>query len=504
MTTNAAPDERFALIELDPIPAKAPRAPDPIKPVTPQDPHAPLVQRLIGAVNACPDMTALENIGAAFNARTTPDGRLFQSLPKPKQEPIRIAWRNRRAAITCVALWALIWRSFCQGVERGTQLQEYIIERRSVPPVASIVPPTQTPTVAPPSAPSSNGTIVDILRQVSQETRRPAMRATQRVNDARPVPGPRRVLVTPGELVAVSLRQGQGVLVSWTRARAVRAGARVASASHDAVIRALNSIGRVDIAPDAKSNHAQFGRAMQILNSNGLVARAADRPGATEAQWPSDVVSRWVVGTLDTTGSSSLGDKELIADLTRAGTIRFQGRQDLADRVSADYTARTRDDLYTQTDLADWFEGVLRKYHYATTCGAHLYIAGGEVDRVRELVTAVRPLMARSIQLITVARPEDVTEGIAEGLADEAMALRARFDKNTARAIEERRTGITAGSAGKMLDETADLRRRIDAFEAFVPADMMTPAKDALLMLEESLRARMDESEARYAAIELS
>src|SRR5258706_12792913 len=114
---------------------------------------------------------------------------------------------------------------------------------------------------------------------------------------------------------------------------------------------------------------AQFGEVMQGLIGNGFRAWSVTRKDVSKAGevWPTDVVSRWIVGTLDGGADlGKLGDKELVAELTRDGEIRFVGgSRSLRERLTREFEARVTEQSYNATALLDCLSSAVAKDHHA-------------------------------------------------------------------------------------------------------------------------------------------
>lgn len=474
--TDTLPDD-FIALEMDDSPAIAPKAAGvlqpPTKPLTAVEaPKAPTYapgDSIIAEMQACATPDELARYVASINGT-----RALTTLPRAAFDRVLAFGKARKAALLAVPATPILTAMIEAGIAR------------------------EAPITAP-EAP-----IASVLASVAAETRRPAMRAPTRVTESNENT---RARIRTGEFIAGAIATGGAILVSWGKLKGrARIGATVDRAS---VVSALAAIGREVDAPPAKSAAAHFGRACGVLNSNGLVARSVTRKesAARGEEWPSDVESRWVVGHLDgSTTNESLGDKLLIADLTDRGNLRFSGRRvtALAPRVQAEFDACVAGDTYTSTDLVAWFSSVLYTRHHGAECGAHVYIPGGQVATVRTLIDACKGFMGRRIQAISVVTESELVEGISEGLADEVASLVTYFDRETVRARDDKRAAIGSRMAATILRDLITVGERVSGYEAMLGAGAVASVKASIASLDSKLRALVDDSSERYAAMELN
>ncbi len=327
-------------------------------------------------------------------------------------------------------------------------------------------------------------------------------------------------LLKTGDLIMGSIAAGQGAACSWSRAR------HAVNIASSELYAALAGIGRSDIAPKLKSTKSQFGDVMGSLNHNGLTARAATKAEATKqgSMWASHIVSRWIVGSVDFRAElGSLGDKELVAELTESGEIQFSGNQILAERVRTAFTARVTANVYDSTDLIQWFERVLRKTHHGVTWGGMVYIPAGEVEIVKELIAAVKGLMGRSFAVACVTTEEGLIAGLADGLLDEVVAISDKFDlaqsqaaardakkaacagaDAAAQGVAASRAVVLSGAASTLLRECGDVAERIAGYTTMLGEPATKAARERLAALRTKLEPLVDDSSARFAALDLT
>jgi hypothetical protein len=296
-----------------------------------------------------------------------------------------------------------------------------------------------------------------------------------------------RSAIVSGQIIASSVKSGRGALVVTGRAHS---GAVIPRAL---VVEALGSCARGDIAPPARSARAQLGEAMKALNGNGLVTRSV--PSTSR---PDGVAVRWIVGVVDASEAVSLGTKTLIVDLMVTDLLRFDRPESpLAQRVRDAYESRCTGETYSATVLLAWFDSVLKGAHHAADCDGVRYVPGGEVDAVRALVDAMRPILGRGIRVIGVATEDDIRDGLVSGLSDEVSEIRTRYLRETERARNENRTGIGMRMATTMLGELQDTWERVEGYTAILGSLATARIRATCDAIEESLSAALEA--ARYS-----
>lgn len=292
---------------------------------------------------------------------------------------------------------------------------------------------------------------------------------------------------------------------------------------------ALALIDRDDLAPRIKSSVAQFGTVMGALNGNGLRSWAAKRreAAATGESWPADVVSRWIVGTLNGGGQlGSLGDKELIAELTTAGEVQFTGGNAvLRGSVTEAFAVRVAEQAYNATDLLAWFRRVLRTAFHGVEWGGFTYCPGRkeQVAPIRAFIAAIKPLLGRTIGVGEAITDEGMTEGIGESFNDEIVAVeRAYTVAKSAAANREyskahkaglpaadcelagKRAVVLSDAAGSRLDDLRTIATKIDGFAPML-GELTTKALRArIAALTAILTPLIDASSERFRNLELA
>ncbi len=323
-------------------------------------------------------------------------------------------------------------------------------------------------------------------------------------------------------LIAGLVSSGRGIVVSPGRAQ--HGVARPASQLRAA----LAKIDRADLAPRLKSGKAQFGEVMQGLNGNGFRAWSVTRKDVSKAGevWPTDVVSRWIVGTLDGGADlGKLGDKELVAELTRDGEIRFVGgSSSLRERLTREFEARVTEQSYNATDLLDWLRSAVAKDHHAIEWGGFWYVPGTEeqVKPVQDLIAAVKPLLGRSIAVGYVMSEKGLVGGLAESLFDEASKINEVFqdaqlaasERERAKALKDgkteaeaniaaKRAVVLAGAAATIMKRCNEVAERIEGYAAMLGVECTKPARALVNQLRETVEPLCDDSSTRAAMLEL-
>jgi hypothetical protein len=316
---------------------------------------------------------------------------------------------------------------------------------------------------------------------------------------------------------------GRGLVVSPGRAQH---GVTVPASELRA---ALAQIDRDDLAPKIKSSVAQFGAVMGALNGNGLRSWAAKRREAANAgeTWPADTVSRWIVGHLNG-GSSlgSLGDKELVAELTSAGEVRFVGGSaTLRGQVVDAFDTRIAEQAYNATDLLAWFRRVLYTEFHGVEWGGFIYCPGNkdQVAPVRAFVAAVKPLLGRTIGVGEAVSDEALVEGIGDSLLDEVIAVEKAYTAAQAAAAKReydkahkaglptedcelaaRRAVVLSDAAGTRIDELNVAAGRVDGFAPML-GELQTKAIRARIeQLRSKLTPLIDATSERFRQMDLT
>lgn len=237
-------------------------------------------------------------------------------------------------------------------------------------------------------------------------------------------------------LIAGLVASGRGLIVS--PGHALRG--RNSNVSREAFLDALGTIGMRKLAPRVKTSAAQFGEVMRGLSSSGLRAWAVTRKESARngEAWPQDVVSRWIVGTLDGSGSlGSLGEKLLIAELLRDNTVRFTGGSaELRESVTGAFTVRVAEQSYDAGDLLTWMRDTLADEYHAMEYGGFMFVPGTDehTRAVEDLLGAVKHLLGRNVGIARALTHDTLADGIADTLASKLAEIEADLDESQAKA----------------------------------------------------------------------
>lgn len=333
--------------------------------------------------------------------------------------------------------------------------------------------------------------------------------------------------ITPGTLIASLLRDRNGKIFS-----AGRADRRATHRSRGEVVAALSAIGRADLAPRIKTNKAQFGEVMRGLNAPGLRMRAwnVTRRDVQKAgqEWPEGLESRWCVGVLDGSDAlGSLGEKVLIADLMENNEITFTGGNDtMHQKVSEAFAARMGEQTYNATDLLNWFRRVMQEQFHAIQFAGMIFVPGNaeHTGPVCAFVTALRPVMSRSIVEIDAVTGQGLIAGLAEGLQDEIQEIvdaydlacdlarkrdRAKVLKAQPNASEadlelaERRAVVQERAATSLLARLNEKSDKVDGYETMLGTDAVRNVRAMMEDLRGKLTPLCSSLAQRAAALEM-
>lgn len=313
------------------------------------------------------------------------------------------------------------------------------------------------------------------------------------------------------DLIAGAIAEGHGVLVCWSGSQRQRKLRLPSKITRGAIVAALESIGRASIAPNAKSAHAQAGRAVQVLTANGYHVRAATREDYPELE---SNQCRWTVGKINHTGKT--GDEFGFIALTITLTddaLTFEGDEHLSHLVTDDFNARTATDVYQGADVTQWLGNVLRRAHGAVEYGLGWYVPAKHRAAAAQLCAAIADtgfgtswVGGRGRPALPIATCDELRDGILAGLSEEVESLLDRLATERDNAKTERKAGdIGAKRAGTFLTELREINRRIDAYGLMMGAERIAAAREqvrlAIVELESVLGDEYTGIGARFALI---
>jgi len=298
------------------------------------------------------------------------------------------------------------------------------------------------------------------------------------------------------------------------------------------------------LAPNIRTDKAQFGEVMRSLRGNGLVTFSITK-SHTDTDWPADVVTRYSVGRLDgSTNLDTMGPKVLVADLCKVSTdeagnklpkpyyeIRFTGgEEDVRERVKAEFERRTTGELLTTTYLGQWLKNnVLRKEYHAIKWGGFWFVPGDEQHTapLTELLTLLvegtdgTSLIGRDVGVGSTTTNSRWSRGIARTLLADLARIVKAFDGNIAAAqkrareaaIEEkldeagqelavRRAKASPEAAHGRLKELQKLTTMIEGYKALIGDEYETVIAQ-IRTLRTAVEDCMDDTSLRAANLEL-
>lgn len=306
-------------------------------------------------------------------------------------------------------------------------------------------------------------------------------------------------LLRKGDLIAGAIAGGAGGDFSWAgRGKITRA----------ALIAVLTEVDRLDDAPAAKNAHAQAGRAVTGLRSQGYHVHAVQ--GTERKSLPSYVAHRYIVGRALTTDTSTAigaeyGQRVLVVDLHEDDTMHCEGQGDLAAKVRADFEARCADDVYISADLTSWLQHTLRSVHGATRFGVGWYVPAGERDSAERLTRAVAKIWGESWRHgMPVAACSHLFEGLTEGLSDEVIKIEEAWAGAKDEAREAHRVQVTTAKAAGLLARLAEVSERVRGYAVLLGDDVVAPLRAKLAKLDSEIRPLTDDTSARASMLEFS
>jgi len=234
---------------------------------------------------------------------------------------------------------------------------------------------------------------------------------------------------TTHDLVAGAVAEGHHAIVAWEGTSGTTRGELVAQ---------LEAIGRADLAPQAPSSHAHAGAAIAVLARGGLVVRAQRKGRGSEL---ASGEHAWTVGNVRHT-SSSVGDAygSVVVRFRLTGDeLTATGDEQMASSVIADFRARMASELFKSSDVTGWLGRVLQWRFDAVRFGAMGWLVPAvHVAEARRVVGAVMAsgFGAGWVDGLPVATTDQLRDGIVRGLRDEIadLVVRIGVERDAARA----------------------------------------------------------------------
>lgn len=334
-----------------------------------------------------------------------------------------------------------------------------------------------------------------------------------------------RGLLPRDQILRTLVEESPGIVLTMSRAERRSTHHSLAS-----VRAAYVAAGCEHMAPRRKSDKRQFGEVMRSLNTSETRAWSVTRRDMARVNqdWPSDLVARWCVGTLDGSDSlGSLGEKVLIADLVETAhgsEIRFTGGSDvLREKVESAFATRCGEMSLNATDLLTHLrDRVLPEYFHAIDCAGAIYVPGNS-DRLSILINAIRPIMSRRISIWDAVSGASLTSSLLQGLDQMLDEIEADYGTDVEKAQERERNKIRKQRT-EYTDEDLDLAarravvlperagtylRRLNDAQAYLDGlkkllgDDTTSVKERLAGLRATIEPLCDSTSAMGAAIEM-
>lgn len=271
-----------------------------------------------------------------------------------------------------------------------------------------------------------------------------------------------KIELRPGELVAGSVAEGNGILVGWRGDRQMTRGA---------LVEALTRLGHAEWAPKPKDARAQAGRAVATLTGYHI---KAERKGAVRAGQPQRPAGqhRWFVGKVNDMArpGEQYGLHVLTMTLAPNGELSGTGDQALAGQVIDDYKQRCADELYTSADLTAWMAETLREKCGAVNYAVGWYVPAKHRPKAIELCKAIAATGWGSDWLGSAERPalpiatcDELRDGLVRGLKDEVAQLCGKLEDERVKARADREQAINDAIAAG--EDANTVRRKGDIGE---------------------------------------
>lgn len=236
-----------------------------------------------------------------------------------------------------------------------------------------------------------------------------------------------RVEFRAGELIAGAVAGGQHALFAWVGTSGITRGKIVA---------ALESIGRLDWAPEVPNARAQAAAAVEVLSRRGFDVTKNPCTVAGE--------HHWVVGQVNHQGAvgDNYGAIKLTIKLT-GDVLTFDAGGDNASAeigasVVAVYNARLATEQYKSCHLTKWLVDTLRVTLRAVKLGAMGWLVPHKhVAAAQSLCVAVQKAgfgKGWHLPALPVATCDELRDGIVRGLAEEVSDVLDSLAKDRANA----------------------------------------------------------------------
>lgn len=247
---------------------------------------------------------------------------------------------------------------------------------------------------------SQNPTIVDARVNGQIPVFNRANRA-QRVA-ATPTETPDTVILAPVNAAIETDERLCGIELAWNPA--TREGHEIPRAT---VCALLDASGLSTYHPPIPMPKGLFGQVFKSLNnaesreqrddSDRLLARCVTRADFTDTLWPDNLVSRYVVGRIDSTIElGSLGSKDLVCSLVKVdGGFECQfagGNAAMRQAITERFDALQGQSMLNVTSLLKWYTTVLETKFNAVRDGFAMLIVDDGTDVARERIATAEKL----------------------------------------------------------------------------------------------------------------
>lgn len=337
--------------------------------------------------------------------------------------------------------------------------------------------------------------------------------------------------ISERQLIAGAAAEGHGILTGWDGR---------GSMTRTEVIVALGAGGfPLDWAPEAKSAHAQAGRAINALNSLGFVVRAdrtksqkraklnladtefaemvardakeegqhrrADAIMTTDAGGVATWRARWMIGTTSTQASvgGAYGDVVMVATLDNMGKLWLDSKNtQIADRVRADFESSVASENYSAADISDWLKSTLVSRFRAARVGGNYYVKHTHAEAAERFLTAFARRWGQNwlIPALPVATSEQLRTGIASGLAREVDDVLTEYRDAVTKAKSESRE-MGARLASSLHDKLRTLAERAAAFSLLLGAHHVHGLREQCIAASDEIQTSMSDIQIRFGNI---
>lgn len=298
-----------------------------------------------------------------------------------------------------------------------------------------------------------------------------------------------RPVLRGNDLVAGAAAEGNGVLVGW-RGKGDMTRAAIATVLERAGL-------PTEWTPEAVSAEAQASRALATLKPDGFTVRTEKKKQRQVVELK-ECDARWLVDSPNF--GAGVGDKSgdvvLVATLT-GDKLELEGDEALAERVRAEYKARTDAELCKSADITTWMQNTLVEKMDAVRYGVGWYVPRVHAALAGTLCKAFEDAGwgAEDSWIspsLPIATGDQLRTGILRGLTAEVKDVLDRLSKEREIAkTKENREDIGPKRAVTFLNDLKTVGRRVVGYGTLLGAErvssLRTAIADAVAVLETSL-----------------